>query len=102
MNRDGVFHRLFKTTEVIGFIFPAFMEALIQAGLFPTNDGYENLWKIFGLQGGIMDNDGRVLFESDSSISVSKDMIREAEAFAVLLQNGTVWSQHQPSGFPSL
>lgn len=90
MDHDMLLHRLFKTTEVIGFIFPAFMEALIQAGLFPTNDGYENLWKISGLQGGIMDNDGRVLFESDSSISVSKDMIREAEEFAVLLQNGNL------------
>ena len=90
VNRDGVFHRLFKTTEVIGFIFPAFMEALIQAGLFPTNDGYGNMWKISGLHGGIIDNEGRFHFESESSISVSNDMIREAEAAPVMLQNGNL------------
>ena len=90
VNRDGVFHRLFKTTEVISFIFPAFMEALIQAGLFPTNDGYGNMWKISGLHGGIIDNEGRFHFESESSISVSNDMIREAEAAPVMLQNGNL------------
>lgn len=55
LDPDGIFQRLFKMAEICCVVFQAFMEALILAHLFPTNDNYELLWNLSSLGGGIMD-----------------------------------------------
>ena len=65
--------RLFKTTDMITFLFPAFMEALIQAGLFPSNDQYSLMWKVSDLGAGIMDMQGKICYQSEKSLPVTEN-----------------------------
>ena len=80
---DNVLSRLFKFSEVICFLFPAFIEALIITGLFPSNDNHGALWSASSLGGGIMDNNGIVRYRSKSCLDVSEEQVKEAQTVGV-------------------
>lgn len=90
---------LYKTTEVICFVFPAFIECLILADLFPSNDCYRSLWNASDLGGGVMDNNGIIRYRSEKSIPVSPEEIRSATNKPIPKNGGNVYLQsHVVSG----
>lgn len=99
IDSEGVFQRLFKTTEMICFVFPAFMEGLIQAGLFPTNKEYNCLWNASSLGLGIMDRNGKICYQSKICISVTPMEIQSAAVKPLLLDHGnTMLQSHAVNG----
>ena len=64
---DYYFVSMFKMAEMIIIIFPAFMEGLIQAHLFPVNDHYMELWNACSLNGGILSENGEMLYTAGST-----------------------------------
>lgn len=77
--------QLFKAAEMICFIFPAFMECLILAHLFPSNDSYGALWNASNLGGGIMDSGGVIRYRSEKCIPVTAEQVLKAEQKDVFL-----------------
>lgn len=99
IDSESVFPKLFKTTEMICFVFPAFMEGLIQAGLFPTNKEYDRLWNASSLGFGIMDRNGKICYQSEMCIPVDFQEIRSAAEKPLLLKNGNIMLQsHEVHG----
>lgn len=72
---------------MIAFIFPAFLEGLIQAHLFPSNDCYENLWKVSDLKFGIMDKNGRIVYQSEKGLPVTLNEVVLSEKQEVFTEN---------------
>ncbi|CDC82868.1 uncharacterized protein BN818_01809 [Clostridium sp. CAG:964] len=90
---------LFRSAEVISFVFPAFMECLILTGLFPSNDSYDMLWKNSNIGCGIMDKEGNICHRSHRCIVPAYADILEAEHEEVLLDNGnTLLKSHRIKG----
>lgn len=83
----ALFQRLYKFAEMIAFIFPAFLEGLIQAHLFPSNDCYENLWKVSDLKFGIMDKNGRIVYQSEKGLPVTLNEVVLSEKQEVFTEN---------------
>ena len=91
--------QLFKTTDMITFLFPAFMEALIQAGLFPSNDQYSLMWKVSDLGAGIMDMQGKICYQSEKSLPVTETQVLAALSSPVTLADSNmVLNSHQIHG----
>lgn len=91
--------RLYKVTELICFVFPAFAEGLLQAHLFPSNDSYEALWQASGLRCGIMNREGGIVCESEKSVQVTEAEVRQAEGQEVFLKNeNLVLRSHEITG----
>ena len=84
---DGILSRLYKTTDVICFVILAFMEGLIQARLFPSNDCYDEMWKESDICGGIVDSQGRILCRSEKEIAVTLEEIKKAAHRSLLIEN---------------
>lgn len=89
---------LFKASEVNCFMAMAFMEALILAGLFPSNDNYERLWSISSLGNGIVDLEGCRRYQSDQCIPVTFEQIRRAEREKVTIDENWVLRSHGIAG----
>ena len=98
INRNCYFASMFKTTEMIAFVFPAFMEGLILAGLFPSNDRYGELWKASVIGGGIMDNTGKRYFASDNDESITNEDIIKSQQQEVMLNSDTLLRSYKVSG----
>lgn len=95
----GPLTQLYKITELICFVFPAFAEGLLQAHLFPSNDSYEALWQASDLRCGIMDREGRIIYESEKCVPVTEEEVRLAESREVLLENeNLVLRSHKITG----
>lgn len=77
-NRNSIFFSALMPAEVGCFIMAAFLECLILIRLLPSNDSYEDFWKLSSLCAGIMDNDGKIRYETGSKIAVTRDMLEEA------------------------
>ena len=98
-NPSGIFAGLYKTAEMICFIFPAFMEGLIQAHLFPSNDSYGALWNHSGLGCGIMDEEGQIRYRAKAARTVTKEEVLQALQKEVLFKDGrTVLRSHKVTG----
>ena len=82
--------------EMIIIIFPAFMEGLIQAHLFPVNDHYMELWNACSLNGGILSEDGEMLYTVGSTRHFTAAEVRHAVNDEVLLQNGNILLRSYP------
>lgn len=82
--------QLFKVAEVISFVFPAFMEGLILAHLFPSNDSYEMLWSVSNLGGGLMDSGGEIRCRSAKSARVTPEQVRRAAHAPTPVGDGNV------------
>ena len=87
---DNVLTKMLTVPEISCFLFAAFMEGLIIAHLFPSNDSYSDFWNASSIGAGIMDEEGVIHYKSQHSISVSEEQIRAAEEQAVFLENGRV------------
>ena len=90
INRENLLQRMWKTSEVICFILIAFIECLILAGLFPSNDNYENLWKTSSIQSAIMDKTGKLHYQSNSNLPVTLEEVKMALSQEVLLKDTTM------------
>ena len=90
LDPDGIFQRLFKMAEICCVVFQAFMEALILAHLFPTNDNYELLWNLSSLGGGIMDEYGKLCYCSKNCFPVSFEVVKKAEKNSILLEQNNI------------
>lgn len=96
---DNILSRLFKFSEVICFLFPAFIEALIITGLFPSNDNHGALWSASSLGGGIMDNNGIIRYRSEAYLDVSAEQVKAAQETGVPVTNGsTLLKSHRIHG----
>lgn len=96
---DGLFASLYKMAEMICFIFPAFMECLILAHLFPSNDSYMDLWAVSSTGGGLMDERGHCMYSADVHRTVTKEQVLDAQRQAVLLPDQkTLLRSHKVSG----
>ena len=98
INMNCYFAIMFKTTEVIAFVFPAFMEGLILAGLFPSNDRYGELWKASVIGGGIMDNTGKRYFTSGNDEFITNEDIIKSQQQEVMLNSDTLLRSYKVSG----
>lgn len=90
IDSNNIFTQLFKTTEIICFIFPAYIESLILAQLFPSNDNYEALWSASNLSGGIISLKGDICCRSKKCVSVTLEQIIQAEHENVPLNDGNI------------
>lgn len=90
LDPDGIFQRLFKMAEICCVVFQAFMEVLILAHLFPTNDNYELLWNLSSLGGGIMDEYGKLCYCSKNCFPVSFEVVKKAEKNSILLEQNNI------------
>lgn len=90
IDSNNIFMQLFKTTEIICFIFPAYIESLILAQLFPSNDNYEALWSASNLSGGIISLKGDICCRSKKCVSVTLEQIIKAEHENVPLNDGNI------------
>lgn len=86
-NPDGIFAMMYKTSEMLVIVFPAFMEGLIQAHLFPSNDNYEVLWNISSIGGGIMTEQGEIHYCSAPKLTVNLDSVIQAKVQDVPLED---------------
>ena len=98
INHNCYFAIMFKTTEVIAFVFPAFMEGLILAGLFPSNDRYGELWRASVIGGGIMDNMGKRHFTSGNDEYISNEDIIKSQQQQVMINSDTLLRSYKVSG----
>lgn len=89
-NIKNVLTNMFKVPEIGCFMFAAFFETLIMAGLFPSNDSYGDFWNASSIGAGIMDEDGKIHYKSAHSIPVTKEQIEKAEHQAVFLADGNI------------
>lgn len=87
IERENKWQMLWKTSEMMCFITIAFIECLIIAGLFPSNDHYEKLWKASTLRNGIMDKEGKIRYQSKESMDVNLEQVQKALAEKVYLQD---------------
>ncbi len=91
--------RLFEMAEMVCFLFPAYVECLIVAGLFPVNDNYELFWNASRLCGGIMDNEGNICFQSSRCVDITKAQVLQACEQKVLLDDGNgILKSHRIEG----
>lgn len=86
----NLFKQMLQLPEMGCFLFAAFMEALIIAHLFPSNDSYSDFWNASSIGAGIMDEEGVIHYQSRRSIVPMEKQVREAEQQAVLLEGGNV------------
>lgn len=86
-NPNGIFAKMYKTSEMLVIIFPAFMEGLIQAHLFPSNDNYVALWNAASIGGGIMTENGQICCSSPKSVPVTLEEVRQACNEDVVLED---------------
>ena len=68
----------YKAPEVSCFLTIAFMESLVALGLFPSNDGYERLWRASSLQGGLMDGQGTIVNAAPDTAQVTSEQVAQA------------------------
>ena len=78
LNPDNLIQQLFKSAEMICFVFPAFMEGLILARLLPSNDSYAALWYACNLSCGLMDHNGVLHSVPEQQTQLSPAEIRTA------------------------
>lgn len=90
IERENKWQMMWKTSEMMCFITIAFIECLIIAGLFPSNDNYEKLWNASTLRNGIMDKEGKICYQSKESIDVSLEQVQMALNEKVYLQDGNL------------
>jgi len=91
--------RLYKFAEMVSFVFPAFLEGLIQAHFFPSNDSYEHLWRVSDLKCGIMDKKGKIVFQSEKGISATLSEVVLAQKQEVFSENeNLLLRSHQIAG----
>lgn len=86
-NPGGIFAKMYKTSEMLVIIFPAFMEGLIQAHLFPSNDHYVALWNAASIGGGIMTQTGQICCSSPKCVPVTLEEVIQAQNKDVVLEN---------------
>ena len=87
---DNLITQMLKAPEIGSFLFAAFMESLICAHLFPSNDHYGVLWKASDIGAGIMDREGNICFASEKSLPVTVRQVERALAEDVMLGDGAV------------
>ena len=87
---DNLITQMLRAPEIGSFLFAAFMESLICAHLFPSNDHYGALWKASDIGAGIMDREGNICFASEKSLPVTIGEVERALTEDVMLDNGTV------------
>ncbi len=95
LDPDGLLPELFKAAEMFCFLCPAFMEGLILARFFPSNDRYGELWNISSLRGGIMDENQEILYRSPKSLSFTPQQILQASTKPLLSLDGNTLLQSQ-------
>ena len=96
LNPDNLIQQLFKSAEMICFVFPAFMEGLILARLLPSNDSYAALWYACNLSCGLMDHNGVLNYVPEQQPQPSPAEIRAAAEQPILLNNGTLRLRSHP------
>lgn len=95
----GIFQELYKSAEMICFVFLGFMEGLIQAHLFPVNDSYEALWDVSSIRGGILDQEDQFCYQSEPAVRVNADQVKHALKQSVVLKdNRTLLRSHEIPG----
>lgn len=82
--------KMLTAPEIGCFVYAAFMESLISVHLFPTNNNYGDFWNASSFGAGIMDNNGIIRYESETSIPVTLKQVYSAQYNDILLQNGEV------------
>lgn len=87
---DNLITQMLRAPEIGSFLFAAFMESLICAHLFPSNDYYGALWKASDIGAGIMDREGNICFVSEKSLPVTVRQVERALAEDVMLGDGAV------------
>lgn len=90
LDQKSLLTDMFRVPEICCIVFAAFMESLILAHFFPSNDSYGDFWNASSIGAGIMGLDDRIIYESKNSIPVTSDEIREAEKKEVLLGDGNI------------
>lgn len=96
---NGIFAKMYKTSEMLVIIFPAFMEGLIQAHLFPSNDNYVALWNAASIGGGIMTEQGQICCCSPESVPVTwKQVVRASRQDVVLEDAQRILRSHPIQG----
>lgn len=87
---DSMIRFMYRMSEVMCFVFAAFLEGLMLAHLIPTNDSYEDFWNASSIGAGIMNQSDEICYRSLSSVLVTPDQIRGAQQEDVFLENGNV------------
>ncbi|MGN0312422.1 MAG: hypothetical protein ACI4CC_06565 [Lachnospiraceae bacterium] len=87
--RENIVTDMLTAPEIGCFLFAAFMECLILARLFPSNDNYGDFWNAAEISAGIMDAKGVVRYQSYQSPAVSEEQVRAALRGDILVQNGS-------------
>lgn len=88
--RNMILTEMFTLPEMGCFVFAAFMECLILAGLFPSNDNYGNFWNVSSIGAGIMDEEGNIRYRSAHSIAVTKEQVQRGAYQEVFLEDGNI------------
>ena len=86
---DSIIISAFKLPEVVCFLVVLFMEILVRLGFFAANEGYAELWRASSLNGGLMDEGGRVAFASAGVPDVTQAQVLAALDAPVALDANT-------------
>ncbi len=79
--------------------YASFMESLILAHFFPSNDGYGDFWNASSIGAGIIDSSGILRYKSERCIPVSARQAEDALGRTVLLREGCyALRNHRVSG----
>ena len=76
-----------RVPEMLCLLFASFMEMLILAHLIPSNDNYGEFWEASSIGAGIMNEEGKICYQSGQSVDVSPEQIRKAQDDSIFLQN---------------
>lgn len=99
IDRNNIVYEMIRAPEMYCVLFIAVMECLIVSHLFPSNDGYGDLWRASEIDAGIMDNWGVVQYRSKGSAVIEESLIRQAINEDVLINNkNTLLRSHNVEG----
>lgn len=90
LDKKSLLTDMLRVPEIGCFLLAAFMECLIIVHLFPSNDCYGEFWNASTIGAGIMDLEGKVRYQSECSIPVTKEQVFLAETGPVLLNHNSI------------
>lgn len=80
----------YKPAEMSCIVIGLFTEALILTRLLPSNDNYEQFWKLSSMKAGILDQDGNLYIQSPGVSNIDKKYIYKAQIEMVYLTKDIV------------
>jgi hypothetical protein len=82
--------RIFVVPEILTATILASTESMVLLRLFPSNDSYQDFWRMSGLGMGIMDESGKFYFSTTDDPQIVPEDIRRAVDQPVPLHDGDI------------